>query len=322
MSAMWRITWFSSRIPLPPSRSRASAMTCRALRVLLSFASPAIVSLSRPASASRAELQAVELHPGHLREHLHQPVLDDLEAAQRPAELLALLGVPERRVVRGDGVAQRRPRARRARAHQHASGVLERVGFRAAGSRSGTRTPSSWMFACQTARRALALDHRRRVARRVRLNEERLHLAVLERPGPDDHHVGDRSVADPALGAVEHPFVAVPPGGCLERHRVRAVLRLGQRERADLLEPRHRPGSHRCFCSSEPSIAIVFIASPAWTPRNVPRLPSPRWSSMCTSPHASGLSPGAPVALDVRRRPGRARPGAVRSGHGNSARSQ
>ncbi len=39
-------------------------------------------------------------------------------------------------------------------------------------------------------------------------------------------------------------------------------------------------GSQRCFCSSEPSIAIDFIANPDWTPRNVPRLPSPRLSSM------------------------------------------
>ena len=53
-------------------------------------------------------------------------------------------------------------------------------------------------------------------------------------------------------------------------------------------------GSHRCFCSSEPSIAIDFIASPAWTPSNVPRLPSPRLSSMWTSPSAIGSSPAQP----------------------------
>ena len=58
-------------------------------------------------------------------------------------------------------------------------------------------------------------------------------------------------------------------------------------------------GSQRSFCSSEPSIAIDFIASPDWTPRKVPRLPSPRFSSMWTRPQAIGLIAGAAVALDV-----------------------
>ncbi len=53
-------------------------------------------------------------------------------------------------------------------------------------------------------------------------------------------------------------------------------------------------GSQRCFCSSEPSIAIDCIARPAWTPTNVPRLPSPRLSSMWTRPLAIGLIGGQP----------------------------
>ena len=53
-------------------------------------------------------------------------------------------------------------------------------------------------------------------------------------------------------------------------------------------------GSQRCFCSSEPHIAIDCMARPACTPRNVPSDPSPRCSSMCTSPTASGLMPAAP----------------------------
>ncbi len=61
MSPMWRMTWFDSRIPLPPSRSRASAITQRAVRELLSFASPAIVSESRLDSSSGPIVHAVEL---------------------------------------------------------------------------------------------------------------------------------------------------------------------------------------------------------------------------------------------------------------------
>jgi hypothetical protein len=57
---------------------------------------------------------------------------------------------------------------------------------------------------------------------------------------PDHGYLGDRGVADPPLGAVENVLVALTPGGGLQRHRVRAVLGLGQAERADLLEPGHR----------------------------------------------------------------------------------
>ena len=53
-------------------------------------------------------------------------------------------------------------------------------------------------------------------------------------------------------------------------------------------------GSQRCFCSSEPHIAIDCMASPECTPRNVPSDPSPRCSSMCTRPTVSGLNPAAP----------------------------
>jgi hypothetical protein len=53
-------------------------------------------------------------------------------------------------------------------------------------------------------------------------------------------------------------------------------------------------GSHVSFCSSDPSMWIERIASPACTPRKVPRLPSPRLSSMLMSPAASGLISGQP----------------------------
>ena len=68
---------------------------------------------------------------------------------------------------------------------------------------------------------------------------------------------------------------------------------------APIASSRAIAGSQRSFCSSEPSRSIDFIASPDCTPRNVPRLPSPRCSSMLTRPRASGLMPGAAVALDV-----------------------
>ena len=53
-------------------------------------------------------------------------------------------------------------------------------------------------------------------------------------------------------------------------------------------------GSHRSFCSGDPQMSIAFMARPACTPRKVPRLPSPRCSSMWTSPQAIGLIPAHP----------------------------
>ena len=66
------------------------------------------------------------------------------------------------------------------------------------------------------------------------------------------------------------------------------------RAKAPILSSRAIGGSQRSFCSAEPSMAIVFMASPDWTPRKVARLPSPRCSSMCTRPEAIGLMPGHP----------------------------
>src|SRR5437588_533441 len=86
MSAMCRITWFSSRMPLPPSRLRASAMTSRALVVLLSLPTEAMVSDGRDAQVAQADVRLPDraeralaadhggLVPG--RRRLHEEALD------------------------------------------------------------------------------------------------------------------------------------------------------------------------------------------------------------------------------------------------------
>ncbi len=58
-------------------------------------------------------------------------------------------------------------------------------------------------------------------------------------------------------------------------------------------------GSHLCFCSSEPQMATVPMASPEWTPKNVFKLPSPRAISMAHSPAATWLMPGQPYSSMV-----------------------
>jgi hypothetical protein len=71
------------------------------------------------------------------------------------------------------------------------------------------------------------------------LDEEPLHLAVGDVAGPHDEDVGDRAVADPPLVSIEDPAVTGAPGGRLQRHRVRAVQRLGQGEGADRVQRGH-----------------------------------------------------------------------------------
>ena len=91
--------------------------------------------------------------------------------------------------------------------------------------------------------------------------------------------------------------------------------------KAPSLSIRAMSGSHRAFCSSEPHIAIDCMARPACTPRTTPRLPSPRCSSMVTSPHASGLIPAHSYPL--MSSPTTPSSGSLRTScHGISARSQ
>ena len=71
-------------------------------------------------------------------------------------------------------------------------------------------------------------------------DDERADLAVVV-AGPDHHDAGDGTVADPALLAGQHPFVAIPLRPGLQRHDVGAVVRFGERERTEHLTGCH-PG--------------------------------------------------------------------------------
>ena len=107
---------------------------------------------SQPACLGQpADLQAVQLHRGEIRQHRHQPLLDDLEASQRLAELAPLLRVPQGGVVGGGGIAQRPPGAGAPGGGQDPGRVLERA---RPGSRfpAGTHTLSSVISACHTER--------------------------------------------------------------------------------------------------------------------------------------------------------------------------
>jgi hypothetical protein len=155
------------------------------------------------------------------------------------------------------------------------AGTLERVRLRQPGAVGDTRAVELDLRLPDRARRALSRHRLGLERRRVCLDEEALTCPILVRACPDDDDVGDGAVADPALCAVEHPTAGLPASGRLERYRVGAVGGLGDRESSDRVQagPGGQPALLLLFAAEQ---VDRFIASPDWTPRNVPRLPSPR----------------------------------------------
>ena len=63
--------------------------------------------------------------------------------------------------------------------------------------------------------------------------------------------------------------------------------------------PAAMPGSHCCFCSSEPCLWIALIASEPCTETKVRRPESPASSSSAARPYSTAAAAGAAVALQV-----------------------
>jgi hypothetical protein len=86
---MWRITWNSSEMPLPPCMSRATRAMSSALPQLLRLMSetisgaPALVHQAADAQRRLEAERDLGLHVGELQ-------LDQLVRGERPAELLAV----------------------------------------------------------------------------------------------------------------------------------------------------------------------------------------------------------------------------------------
>ena len=211
---------------------------------------------SRPACVlQRAD--AIDQRPAGVEPHLHvhDPVGDRLELADRLAELLARARVLDALL---ELPAHRRRGSRQDAAALPFHRALEDLGAAAfAAEAVGHRDAAVLEDSFRHRRRAQA--HLVEIAadgqpRRLALDDEAGDAHGAERRidrRVGDEEVGDRCVGDERLGAVEHVVVAVADGAgpharrCPSRHRLAGAVGADER-------PSHRPGRYRRRCSSVP----------------------------------------------------------------------
>ena len=171
-------------------------------------------------------------------------VLDQLEPGQWAAELLASQRISECCLIGGDRVAQGLPGDGLPGLGQHIVGVVPGPGLRQTGTGGHPHPVQADLGLPHAAVRGFTDDlpgviPGDRVLRALGVfHDESTDLAVVV-AGPDDHHVGDRAVADPPLVPVQHPLVTLPPRPGFQRNHVGAVLGFGQRKGAESFTGRH-----------------------------------------------------------------------------------
>jgi len=282
---MCRATWYSSRIPLPPRMSRASAHTRRAAAAVFSLASEAAgLALLLQATQAVAE----HLHPDHVGQHAGQLVLNQLEAGDGPPELGAPPGVGQGALVGGDGASERLPGdAPAGHVSTRAVSAKERANCRRCST--GARTSLRVISACHMARLAVfppMTQNSYPSTSPGAVDDKPADGSVLV-TGPDDDVVGHRTEPDPPLDSVEDPVVTREASRGLQARDIGSVVRLGEAK-----APRRSQlaifGSHPSSCSSEPSRAMVHGQSVVDGPERGQAAVGPA-SSIATKPLDTGM---------------------------------
>src|SRR5437588_606005 len=173
--------------------------------------SPAREGARGPRFHHTSKAQGEQLCLRNLLYHPDEFFLHQLEACNRAAELFARFGVGERRFVTIDGRANHTPRNAHARLRKTRQ-------WRAQPRRFGQAIPRRYATvfepALRRARHAKAefpLNILRAKSGRVFLHDESADPSVIVFR-PNNLHVSDRSVADPALTAVQDIMIAVARG--------------------------------------------------------------------------------------------------------------
>ena len=235
-----------------------------ASRTLLSL--PTLTCSGRSATglvAQPAQVQREQEALLQLERHVGELGLGELEAADRPAELLAGRRVRQRGLQAVAGRAQRAPDDAESGLGQAGERRLEPGARRGSRAESGTRTSSSVISPVLDARSDILCLISRAVKPGVSVGTAKPATPSVG-TRPDHRHVGDRRVGDPHLAAVEHPVGAVAAGPGRHVGRVGAVVGLGQAEAADQLAGRHaRQPSLLLLLASRTSRWRTSPASPA-----------------------------------------------------------
>jgi len=190
-----------------------------------------------------------------LRAHIRQHELNRLKLRNGVAERHALLRIGERRRERSLRNARGLRADTNAPAIKRGEGNLVALALIANAICSGHFAIGRHEFA--TGRRVdpqLLFFFADVEARRSFLDDQRRYaFLALGRIGVyiDQGRVGNASIGDPRLRAVQYVRVAPAYGPCLQRRRVRAGLRLGEREAADFFSARE---------GQQESLLLLFVA--------------------------------------------------------------
>jgi hypothetical protein len=136
---------------------------------------------------------------GDVAQHLDQQVLDHLEGADRPAELLALFGVGQRGFVGAHHEAGRLPGHAGAGRAQDLRGVAEGVGVLQPVRLRDAALLEHDVRVLHDAQRDLVLDLRCAEPGHLLLDDEPEDALGVDVTGPDDDEIGEGRVPDPPL---------------------------------------------------------------------------------------------------------------------------
>ena len=214
-------------------------------------------SLVRPAaSRSDAACQASRRAALDLRRHVRDLELDGLEVGDGWPNWRAPGRTSSRPPARPGRCRWRRRRCRCVRDRGSSECPRSPLPSCRAGSRRARGSPRRQLGRVgRRARPSLSsfLPERKPFIPRSRMKAEMPLLPSARSVTAIDHaRIGDPSVGDERLGAVEHPMAAVAHRRRLRPARVRARAVLGQTPAADLLAARER-GRYFFFCSSLPA---------------------------------------------------------------------
>jgi hypothetical protein len=228
---MWRITWNSSLMPLPPCMSRAVRAMSSALPALLRLIRLMASGASLSSSINRPARRQACRPKGDLGHHVGELLLVQLGLGQGPAELDAVEAVLSRGVPAELGRAHGAPGDAEAGLVQAAEGAAEARGV---GQEVGFRDEDlvhHQLAGDRGLHGELALDLGRREAGAAGLDDEAADASV--ELGPDHGEVRDGAVGDPGLGAADLVAAVDGDGARLHAAGVGAVVGLSQAEAAD-----------------------------------------------------------------------------------------